>query len=64
MAAPEGVRTAVVRALGAPDSAFWQIDVPPLTATEFSGRFEHWNVRLGQPLGQSAADAGRSPETS
>ncbi|WP_405813366.1 histidine phosphatase family protein [Streptomyces sp. NBC_01390] len=48
---PEVVRAATVRALGAPESAFWRIDVPPLTATELSGRAGHWNVRLGRPLG-------------
>ncbi|GAA2473246.1 histidine phosphatase family protein [Streptomyces longisporus] len=48
---PEAVRAAVVRALGAPDSAFWRADVPPLTAIELSGRSGRWNVRLGQPVG-------------
>ncbi|MFF1450282.1 histidine phosphatase family protein [Streptomyces sp. NPDC058274] len=53
---PEVVRAAVVRALGAPEPAFWRIDVPPLTATEFSGRSGRWNVRAGRPLG--GPDAG------
>ncbi|GAQ73428.1 histidine phosphatase family protein [Streptomyces turgidiscabies] len=48
---PEVVRAATVRALGAPESAFWRIDVPPLTATELSGRAGRWNVRLGRQLG-------------
>lgn len=48
---PELVRAAVVRALGAPESAFWRTDVPPLTAVELSGRAGRWNVRLGRPLG-------------
>jgi broad specificity phosphatase PhoE len=48
---PEIVRAGVVRALGAPESAFWRIDVPPLTATEFSGRGGRWNVRVGRVLG-------------
>ncbi|MEW2164757.1 histidine phosphatase family protein [Streptomyces sp. NPDC007084] len=47
---PEVVRALVVRALGAPESAFWRLDVPPLTATEFSGRAGRWNVRAGRPL--------------
>ncbi|MGW3115716.1 histidine phosphatase family protein [Streptomyces sp. NPDC001107] len=47
---PEAVRAAVVRALGAPESAFWRTDVPPLTSVELSGRSGRWNVRLGQPL--------------
>jgi len=48
---PELVRAAVVQALGAPESAFWRTDVPPLTAVELSGRSGRWNVRLGRPLG-------------
>ena len=48
---PEAVRAAVVRALGAPESAFWRADVPPLTAVGLSGRPGRWNVRLGQPVG-------------
>ncbi|MEU1043118.1 histidine phosphatase family protein [Streptomyces sp. NPDC005907] len=47
---PEVVRAALVRALGAPESAFWRIDVPPLTATDLSGRSRRWNVRAGRPL--------------
>lgn len=49
---PEVVRALVVRVLGAPESAFWRVDVPPLTATEFSGRAGRWNVRAGRPLGE------------
>jgi broad specificity phosphatase PhoE len=48
---PEVVRAAVVHVLGAPEEAFWRADVPPLTATEISGRSGRWNLRLGQPLG-------------
>ncbi|MFF3615317.1 histidine phosphatase family protein [Streptomyces sp. NPDC002580] len=48
---PEIVRALTVRVLGAPDSAFWRVDVPPLTMTEFSGRSGRWNVRAGRPLG-------------
>ncbi|WP_406369523.1 histidine phosphatase family protein [Streptomyces sp. NBC_00647] len=47
---PEVVRALVVRVLGAPESAFWRVDVPPLTVTEFSGRAGRWNVRAGRPL--------------
>ncbi|MEU7576301.1 histidine phosphatase family protein [Streptomyces sp. NPDC041068] len=47
---PEVVRAAGVRVLGAPQSAFWRIDVPPLTATELSGRAGRWNIRFGQSL--------------
>jgi broad specificity phosphatase PhoE len=53
---PEIVRAVVMRALGAPAPGFWRIDVPPLTATQLSGRSGRWNLRLGQPLGQ--ADTG------
>ncbi|MEV0182080.1 histidine phosphatase family protein [Streptomyces sp. NPDC050625] len=48
---PEIVRAATLRVLGAPESAFWRLDVPPLTATEFSGRAGRWNVGLGSRLG-------------
>lgn len=47
---PEVVRALVVRVLGAPESAFWRVDVAPLGATEFSGRSGRWNVRVGRPL--------------
>ncbi|MBX7474012.1 histidine phosphatase family protein [Streptomyces sp. NPDC059095] len=47
---PEIVRALVLRALDAPLSAFWRIDVPPLTATELSGRAGRWNLRAGRPL--------------
>ncbi|MFJ3670867.1 histidine phosphatase family protein [Streptomyces sp. NPDC090106] len=50
VAEPEIVRAAVVRALGAPESAFWRTDVTPLTAVELSGRAGRWNVRVGSPL--------------
>ncbi|WP_432019507.1 histidine phosphatase family protein [Streptomyces sp. 1222.5] len=53
---PEVVRAAVVHVLGLPADAFWRLDVPPLTATELSGRAGRWNLRLGRPLtGQDAA---------
>ncbi|MET8983561.1 histidine phosphatase family protein [Streptomyces sp. NPDC004539] len=44
---PEVVRAVVVRLLGAPDEAFWRVDVPPLSGVEASGRGGRWNVRLG-----------------
>ncbi|KUN19841.1 phosphoglycerate mutase [Streptomyces antibioticus] len=50
VAEPEIVRAALVHALGAPASAFWRTDVPPLTAVELSGRAGRWNVRMGRPL--------------
>ncbi|WP_225830442.1 histidine phosphatase family protein [Streptomyces sp. NK08204] len=48
---PEVVRAVVVNLLGAPGSSFWRIDVPPLTASEITGRSGRWNLRLGQALG-------------
>ncbi|MER5437735.1 histidine phosphatase family protein [Streptomyces sp. NPDC002790] len=48
---PEVVRAAAVHATGAPLSAFWRLDVAPLSATEFSGRSGRWNIRLGRMLG-------------
>lgn len=51
---PEIVRAVVIRVFDAPEAAFWRLDVPPLTATELSGRAGRWNLRLGQALGQPA----------
>ncbi|MCG7203474.1 histidine phosphatase family protein [Streptomyces arenae] len=45
---PEVVRAVVVHALGAPEGAFWRVDVPPLAATEVTGGPGRWNLRLGQ----------------
>ncbi|MGW4648441.1 histidine phosphatase family protein [Kitasatospora sp. NPDC004289] len=50
VAEPELVRAAALHALGAPPASFWRIDVPPLTATELSGRTGRWNLRCGRPL--------------
>ncbi|WP_460109983.1 histidine phosphatase family protein [Streptomyces sp. YKOK-J1] len=49
---PEIVRAVTVRVLGAPEAAFWRIDVRALTAAEFTGRAGRWNVALGTELGQ------------
>ncbi|EGX55293.1 hypothetical protein SZN_33581 [Streptomyces zinciresistens K42] len=54
---PELARAAVVVCLGAPASAFWRTDVPPLTAVELSGRAGRWNVRVGRELGAGTADS-------
>ncbi|MEW2314435.1 histidine phosphatase family protein [Streptomyces bauhiniae] len=48
---PEVVRATVVHALSLPTDTFWRLDVPPLTATELSGRAGRWNLRLGRALG-------------
>ncbi|MFJ8041728.1 histidine phosphatase family protein [Kitasatospora sp. NPDC096147] len=50
VAEPELVRAAALHALGAPPAAFWRIDVPPLTATDLTGRSGRWNLRAGRPL--------------
>ncbi|PZH10109.1 histidine phosphatase family protein [Streptomyces sp. NTH33] len=50
---PEVIRAVVVNVLDAPGPAFWRLDVPPLTATELTGRSGRWNLRLGHPLGDA-----------
>ncbi|MFI7499806.1 histidine phosphatase family protein [Streptomyces sp. NPDC049687] len=40
-------RAAVVRALRAPASSFWRVDVPPLSTVELTGRDGRWNLRMG-----------------
>ncbi|MFJ1649090.1 histidine phosphatase family protein [Streptomyces sp. NPDC088258] len=50
VAEPDVIRAAVVHAIGAPPSAFWRIDVRPLSATELSGRNGRWNLLSGRPL--------------
>ncbi|KND36995.1 histidine phosphatase family protein [Streptomyces acidiscabies] len=48
---PEVVRAVAVRVLGAPEGAFWRVDVPPLSGVEVSGRGGRWNLRVGSVLG-------------
>ncbi|MEU1124755.1 histidine phosphatase family protein [Streptomyces sp. NPDC005899] len=48
---PAVVRAAVVHALALPVTAFWRLDVAPLSLTELSGRTGRWNLRCGRPLG-------------
>ncbi|MFE4256149.1 histidine phosphatase family protein [Streptomyces sp. NPDC056910] len=55
---PEVVRAVAVKILDAPVSAFWRLDVPPLTATDASGRSGRWNLRLGRTLGPTEDGAG------
>jgi broad specificity phosphatase PhoE len=46
------VKAAVCEALGAPLSAFWRLDVAPLTSTELHARDGRWTVRhVNAPLG-------------
>ncbi|MFI1168688.1 histidine phosphatase family protein [Streptomyces sp. NPDC020801] len=54
---PEVVRAATVRVLGAPEPAFWRIDVAPLRVAEFSGRADRWNLALGRPV-ERAGEGG------
>ncbi|MFA1540784.1 histidine phosphatase family protein [Actinomadura monticuli] len=54
---PALVRAAVLHALGAPPSAFWRMDVPPLSQTRLSYNGGQWRLReSGHPLGP--ADQG------
>jgi broad specificity phosphatase PhoE len=45
------VRAAIVSALGADPSAFWRIDVAPLSLARLSGREGRWNFVAFGPLG-------------
>jgi broad specificity phosphatase PhoE len=45
------VRAAIVNALGAGPSAFWRIDVAPLSLASLSGRDGRWNLVALAPLG-------------
>ncbi|MFF0434909.1 histidine phosphatase family protein [Streptomyces sp. NPDC004327] len=51
IAEPDVIRAAAAHALGAPETAFWRLDVRPLARVELSGRSGRWNVRLGGPVG-------------
>ena len=50
---PEIVRAVAVKVLDPPEATFWRLDVPPLTATDLSGRAGRWNLRLGRALGEA-----------
>ncbi|MDT9687412.1 histidine phosphatase family protein [Streptomyces sp. P9(2023)] len=58
---PDVIRAAVLHALGAPDEAFWRLDVRPLTATELSGRAQRWNALCGRPLGPQTTETPSVP---
>ncbi|GAA2647560.1 histidine phosphatase family protein [Streptomyces vastus] len=50
VAEPAVVRAALVYALNAPPSTYWNIDVRPLSTATLMGRAGRWNLRLdGQP---------------
>ncbi|MEU1452534.1 histidine phosphatase family protein [Streptomyces avermitilis] len=55
---PEIVRAVVITVLKTPEAAFWRLDVPPLTATDVSGRSGRWNLRMGRPLGAQGTATG------
>ncbi|MFD6897305.1 histidine phosphatase family protein [Rhodococcus sp. NPDC060086] len=46
VAHPAVVKAATVCALGAPVTAFWRVDVRPLSVTRFSGRGGRWTLKL------------------
>lgn len=50
VAEPDVIRAAVAHALGAPESAFWRLDVRPLSCIALSGRSGRWNVAIGSVL--------------
>ncbi|MFB7355025.1 histidine phosphatase family protein [Streptomyces gardneri] len=47
---PDVIRAAVAHAVGAPEAAFWRLDVRPLSSVELTGRAGRWNVGLGSVL--------------
>jgi broad specificity phosphatase PhoE len=55
------VKAAVCEALDAPLSAFWRLDVAPLTATELHARGGRWTVRhLNAPLAPALTPSRRT----
>lgn len=44
------IRAAIVHALGAPASAFWRIDVGPLSSVRLSGAHGRWNLSALEDL--------------
>ncbi|KJY42444.1 phosphoglycerate mutase [Streptomyces sp. NRRL B-1568] len=50
VAEPAVIRAAVVHALDLPVTAFWRLDVQPLSLTKLSGRSRRWNLQCGLPL--------------
>lgn len=53
VAEPAVVRAALVYALKAPPSAYWNIDVRPLSATAVTGRAGRWNLRFDPSFTQA-----------
>jgi broad specificity phosphatase PhoE len=54
VAEPSVIRAALVYALKAPPSAYWNLDVRPLSTTVVTGRQGRWNLRFESVLPQSA----------
>ncbi|GHE02147.1 histidine phosphatase family protein [Streptomyces alanosinicus] len=54
VAEPAVIRAALVYALKAPPSTYWNIDVRPLSVCTVTGRAGRWNLRLDGVTGQSA----------
>ncbi|WP_333773131.1 histidine phosphatase family protein [Streptomyces sp. IBSBF 3136] len=52
VAEPSVIRAALVYALKAPPSTYWNIDVRPLSSTTVTGRDGRWNLRLDCPSAQ------------
>jgi broad specificity phosphatase PhoE len=52
------IRAAMVHVLGAPLSAFWKIDIEPLSITEFRSDGRRWVLRAS---GVTAARPGKTP---
>ncbi|HCA85291.1 MAG TPA: histidine phosphatase family protein [Streptomyces sp.] len=44
---PAVIRAAILHALATPPTAFWRIDVPPLSCARFTAHAGRWNLRLG-----------------
>jgi broad specificity phosphatase PhoE len=51
VAEPAVVRAALVYALKAPPSTYWNIDVRPLSTVTLNGRAGRWNLRLDRESG-------------
>ncbi|MFJ8635466.1 histidine phosphatase family protein [Streptomyces sp. NPDC093568] len=54
VAEPSVIRAALVYALKAPPSTYWNIDVRPLSTTTVTGRGGRWNLRLDGVPAQSS----------
>ncbi len=54
VAEPSVVRAALVYALKAPPSTYWNLDVRPLSTTVVTGRTGRWNLRFESVFPQSA----------